>query len=63
MVKIFYISILLLSSCLSLTAQVKNNFQKDSPEPNHKYLPDVTVVGRYSKSDIQQLPAAPAAEL
>ena len=56
MVKIFYISILLLSSCLSLTAQVKNNFQKDSPEPNHKYLPDVTVVGRYSKSDIQQLP-------
>jgi Fe(3+) dicitrate transport protein len=55
-VKKFYISILILGSGLSLTAQVKNNLPKDTTEPNHKYLPDVTVVGRYSKSDVQQLP-------
>jgi Fe(3+) dicitrate transport protein len=29
---------------------------QDSLQPEHKYLPDVTVVGRYSKSDIQQMP-------
>lgn len=51
------ISILILGFSLSLTAQDKNNLPKaDTTEPNHKYLPDVTVVGRYSKSDIQQLP-------
>ncbi len=51
------ISILILGLGLSLTAQDKNNLPKaDTTEPNHKYLPDVTVVGRYSKSDIQQLP-------
>ena len=51
------ISILMLGLGLSLTAQDKNNLPKaDTTEPNHKYLPDVTVVGRYSKSDIQQLP-------
>lgn len=31
-------------------------FIDDSTRPTHKYLPDITVVGRYSKSDIQQLP-------
>ena len=51
------ISILMLGFSLSLTAQDKNNLPKtDTTEPNHKYLSDVTVVGRYSKSDIQQLP-------
>jgi Fe(3+) dicitrate transport protein len=56
-VKRISISILFLSSALTLTAQDKNNLLKaDTTEPNHKYLPDVTVVGRYSKSDIQQLP-------
>ncbi len=50
------ISILLLGLSLSLTAQQKNNPLKDTTEPDHKYLPDVTVVGRNSKSDIQQLP-------
>ena len=51
------ISILLLVLSISITAQDKNNLSKaDTTEPNHKYLPDVTVVGRYSKSDIQQLP-------
>ena len=31
-------------------------FPDDSTRPQHKYLPDITVVGRYSKSDYQQLP-------
>ncbi|MFZ1305094.1 MAG: TonB-dependent receptor [Ferruginibacter sp.] len=51
------ISIFILGFSLSLTAQDKKNLPKtDTTAPNHKYLPDVTVVGRYSKSDIQQLP-------
>lgn len=31
-------------------------FYDDSTRPVHKYLPDITVVGRHSKSDYQQLP-------
>lgn len=31
-------------------------FTDDSLSPTHKYLPDVTVVGRNSKSDYQQMP-------
>ena len=31
-------------------------FHDDSTKPVHKYLPDVTLVGRNSKSDIQQMP-------
>ena len=31
-------------------------FHDDSTKPTHKYLPDITVVGRYSKSDYQQMP-------
>lgn len=31
-------------------------FHDDSTKPVHKYLPDITVVGRYSKSDYQQMP-------
>jgi Fe(3+) dicitrate transport protein len=31
-------------------------FHDDSTKPVHKYLPDITVVGRFSKSDYQQLP-------
>ncbi len=31
-------------------------FHDDSTQPRHKYLPDITVVGRYSKSDYQQMP-------
>ena len=51
------ISIWLLVLSLSITAQDKNNLPKaDTTETNHTYLPNVTVVGRYSKSDIQQLP-------
>lgn len=39
------------------TAQdVNYQFHDDSIKPVHKYLPDVTVVGRHSKSDYQQMP-------
>ncbi|HEY0732029.1 MAG TPA: TonB-dependent receptor plug domain-containing protein, partial [Chitinophagaceae bacterium] len=31
-------------------------FHDDSTKPQHKYLPDITVVGRHSKSDYQQMP-------
>ncbi|MBK6827448.1 MAG: TonB-dependent receptor [Chitinophagaceae bacterium] len=31
-------------------------FHDDSTKPIHKYLPDITVVGRNSKSDYQQMP-------
>ncbi len=31
-------------------------FHDDSTKPAHKYLPDITVVGRHSKSDYQQMP-------
>ncbi|HLF47506.1 MAG TPA: TonB-dependent receptor [Chitinophagaceae bacterium] len=31
-------------------------FHDDSTKPVHKYLPDITVVGRNSKSDYQQMP-------
>ena len=38
------------------TAGSPKVFADDSTKPEHKYLPDITVVGRYSKSDYQQLP-------
>jgi Fe(3+) dicitrate transport protein len=34
----------------------KKIFHDDSVKPVHKYLPDITVVGRNSKSDYQQMP-------
>ncbi len=37
-------------------AQVDKLPKKDTLEAKHKYLPDITVVGRYSKSDYQQMP-------
>jgi Fe(3+) dicitrate transport protein len=39
-----------------VSAQEKKVFHDDSTRPAHKYLPDITVVGRFSKSDYQQLP-------
>ena len=41
---------------LFLTAQERKVFHDDSTKQLHKYLPDITVVGRYSKSDYQQMP-------
>lgn len=40
----------------ALTQTVKKTFHDDSLHPTHKYLPDINVVGRNSKSDYQQLP-------
>src|SRR5688572_5213331 len=53
--KALYITTGLIAS-LAISAQEKRIFYDDSTKPQHKYLPDVTVVGRYSKSDIQQMP-------
>jgi Fe(3+) dicitrate transport protein len=36
--------------------QTEKIFHDDSTRPQHKYLSDITVVGRYSKSDYQQMP-------
>jgi Fe(3+) dicitrate transport protein len=40
----------------SIAQDDKKVFHDDSTKPTHKYLPDVTVVGRNSKSDYQQMP-------
>ena len=40
----------------ALAQNDKKIFHDDSLSPTHKYLPDVTVVGRNSKSDYQQMP-------
>ena len=39
-----------------VSAQEQKVFHDDSTKPTHKYLPEITVVGRGSKSDYQQLP-------
>lgn len=38
------------------TPKTSPEFHDDSTNPRHKFLPDITVVGRYSKSDYQQMP-------
>src|SRR5688500_19970339 len=40
----------------SMGQDKKPVFHDDSLNPVHKFLPDITVVGRNSKSDYQQLP-------
>jgi len=49
-----FLSVLLLASLCSASQSKKN--PADSFETKPKYLPDVTVVGRGSRSDIQQMP-------
>ncbi len=42
---------------VQLSAQLStSSFADDSTHPQHKYLPDITVVGKNSKSDYQQMP-------
>lgn len=49
--------IVIAGSAFSAHAQNdKKVFYDDSTNPSHKYLPDITVVGRHSKSDYQQMP-------
>lgn len=43
-------------SLSSIAQEEKKVFHDDSTKPTHKYLPDITVVGRNSKSDYQQMP-------
>lgn len=45
-----------LSTVIATAQNDKKIFHDDSTQPVHKYLPDITVVGRNSKSDYQQLP-------
>ena len=46
-----------LSILISINVIGQNKtFADDTLNPQHKYLPDVTVVGRNSRSDIQQMP-------
>jgi Fe(3+) dicitrate transport protein len=45
------------ATLLPAISQEKNKpFHDDSTNSTHKYLPDITVVGRNSKSDYQQMP-------
>ncbi|HEX5652497.1 MAG TPA: TonB-dependent receptor [Chitinophagaceae bacterium] len=46
----------LMTQVLSFAQQTPTIFHDDSTKPQHKFLPDITVVGRYSKSDYQQMP-------
>lgn len=46
----------LICAVVSGAQETKKIFHDDSTNPAHKYLPDVTVVGRNSKSDYQQMP-------
>ncbi len=48
------LAVTILYSSLSSAQQINN--AKDSFETKPKYLPDVTLVGRGSKSDVQQMP-------
>lgn len=51
------LTLTLLVGAWNLSAQEpKKIFHDDSAHPVHKYLPDITVVGRNSRSDYQQLP-------
>jgi len=57
MLKKLIVIVTVLVSSLTVYAQNATKvFHDDSTKPQSKYLADVTVVGRYSKSDIQQMP-------
>lgn len=52
------LALTLISFAQNLPRQVatKKIFHDDSTKPRHKFLPDITIVGRNSKSDYQQMP-------
>lgn len=54
--KLIVIVTVLVSSLIVYAQKATKVFHDDSTKPQSKYLADVTVVGRYSKSDIQQMP-------
>lgn len=50
---------LILAVATTVVAYSQNSkpiFHDDSTNPKHKYLPDITIVGRNSRSDYQQMP-------
>jgi Fe(3+) dicitrate transport protein len=47
---------LLLSACLLTAQENEKKIFPDTVKPEHKYLPEITVVGRHSKSDYHQMP-------
>lgn len=55
MIRIAILLILPMIFSVTLPAQFRK-FHDDSTRPVHKYLPDITIVGRHSKSDYQQMP-------
>ena len=46
----------LISSLLTVAQDNENIFPGDTVKPEHKYLPEVTVVGQQSNSDYHQMP-------
>jgi Fe(3+) dicitrate transport protein len=54
--KLIVIVTVLANGFSAQTQSTTKIFHDDSTKPQSKYLADVTVVGRYSKSDIQQMP-------
>lgn len=57
MLKKLIVIVTVLANGFSANTQATTKiFHDDSTKPQSKYLADVTVVGRYSKSDIQQMP-------
>jgi len=54
--RIQFLSVLLFSVTILSAQDSLKVFHDDSTQLQHKYLPDLTLVGRYSKSDYQQLP-------
>ena len=52
--RVLSVALVIVSQVVS--AQERKVFHDDSTKPSHKFLPDITVVGRFSKSDYQQLP-------
>jgi Fe(3+) dicitrate transport protein len=54
--KILFTTAFLCCSVFAIAQTGKKVFNNDSTKPGYKYLPDITVVGRNSKSDYQQMP-------
>ena len=47
--RVLSVALVIVSQVVS--AQERKVFHDDSTKPSHKFLPDITVVGRFSKSD------------
>ncbi len=54
--RVLMLTCIIFSALITTAQSDKKIFHDDSVKPVHKYLPDITVVGRNSKSDYQQMP-------